>query len=151
MTPADRACSASCLSASHGCPADALPPAPPGLAVNQELESFSDGCKLLQVGQQELALGFKFTARCVLDIREHPDGIPGRLLGHARGAALGGERRASAPLDGSFFPTPRSQMGTDAPHADIAFESMQGDFQVGAACDVGAHTGHHLPCTRTPA
>ncbi|RMZ54508.1 hypothetical protein APUTEX25_002084 [Auxenochlorella protothecoides] len=57
----------------------------PGLAVNQELESFPDGCKLLQVGQQELALGFKFTARC---------------------------------------------MGTAAPHADIVFESVQGDFQV---------------------
>ncbi|KAL6768845.1 PCD1 [Auxenochlorella protothecoides x Auxenochlorella symbiontica] len=103
----------------------------PGLAVNQELETFPDGCKLLQVGQQELALGFKFTARCVLDIREHPDGIPGRLLRPNGGSGAGnGDRGRSAPLDGSSFPAPRSQMGVDAPHADIVFESVQGDFQV---------------------
>ena len=43
-----------------------------GLAVNQCLSRHEHGARLLQVGEQPLALGAKFRARVVLDITVDP-------------------------------------------------------------------------------
>ena len=42
--------------------------APAGLAENRCLQRRQRGAKLLQIGEQEIALGAKFRARVVLDI-----------------------------------------------------------------------------------
>ncbi len=47
-----------------------------GLAVNQCLSRHEHGARLLQVGEQPLALGAKFRARVVLDITVRPS-LPG--------------------------------------------------------------------------
>ncbi len=51
-----------------------------GLAENRCLERTDCGAKLLQVGQQDVAMGFKFKARVVLDIGEHMNGLRAQLL-----------------------------------------------------------------------
>lgn len=43
-----------------------------GLAENRCLERRERGCKLLQVGEQDIALGAKFRARVILDIQVRP-------------------------------------------------------------------------------
>ena len=51
-----------------------------GLAQNECLGRATTGCRLLQVGEQSLALGVKFRARVVLNILEHLSGIPSHLV-----------------------------------------------------------------------
>lgn len=51
-----------------------------GLAQNECLSRHAAGCRLLQVGEQSLALGLKFRAKVVLDIKEHPEGVPRQLI-----------------------------------------------------------------------
>ncbi len=51
-----------------------------GLAQNECLLRQAAGCRLLQIGEQSLGLGLKFRARVVLDIKEHPEGVPLQLI-----------------------------------------------------------------------
>lgn len=51
-----------------------------GLAQNECLSRHVTGCRLLQVGEQSLALGVKFRAKVVLDIVEHASGVPLQML-----------------------------------------------------------------------
>jgi hypothetical protein len=51
-----------------------------GLAKNECLARRDAGARLLQIGEQSLAMGLKFKARVVLDIEEHPSGIAQRLI-----------------------------------------------------------------------
>ena len=51
-----------------------------GLAENRCLERSDGRAKLLQVGEQDVAMGFKFKARVVLDIGEHMHGVRPQLL-----------------------------------------------------------------------
>lgn len=51
----------------------------PGLIENKVLEYKKNGCLLSQVASRRLpVIGLPFTARCVLDVREHPDGFSRR-------------------------------------------------------------------------
>lgn len=87
----------------------------PGLVENRCLERRRGGAKLLQVGSQDLALGLRFTAKCVLDVNEFPSGLPSQLCG------VGG------------FPTPRPSprdLYVDVETRDITFEMLEGDFDV---------------------
>lgn len=54
--------------------------APAGLAKNECLARRPAGARLLQVGEQSLAMGLKFRARVVLDIEEHPSGLAPHLI-----------------------------------------------------------------------
>ncbi|KAL4425111.1 hypothetical protein ABPG77_008216 [Micractinium sp. CCAP 211/92] len=90
----------------------------PGLAENRCLERYADGCRLLQVGKQELGLGLKFRARALLRIREHPAGMPPRLLSRSPnsprrstasskgGGSRGFEPRWPLPLPRGMSPWP---------------------------------------------
>lgn len=44
----------------------------PGLAENRCLSRHAQGARLLQVGEQSVALGAKFRAEVILDIQVHP-------------------------------------------------------------------------------
>lgn len=52
----------------------------PGLAKNECLSRHPAGARLLQIGEQSLAMGLKFRARVVLDIEEHPTGLAEDLI-----------------------------------------------------------------------
>ncbi len=52
----------------------------PGLAKNECLSRHPAGARLLQIGEQSLAMGLKFRARVVLDIEEHPTGLAEDLV-----------------------------------------------------------------------
>ena len=91
------------------------------------------------MGAAEVAFGFKFTARCVLEICEWPDGIPQSICGAStsssddgtwpQGGAGGGgtwPQGGGAGGGGSAFPCPRSPLAV--PHRDISFELVEGDF-----------------------
>lgn len=45
----------------------------PSLATNEVLEPRTNGARLLQVGEQDLALGLKFSARATMDVEEMPE------------------------------------------------------------------------------
>ena len=47
----------------------------PGLAQNEVLQRRSNGCKLLQVGLQRLALGIKLRVETVIEVFELPEGL----------------------------------------------------------------------------
>ena len=51
-----------------------------GLAENRCLQRTNGGARLLQIGEQDVAMGFKFKARVVLDIGEHMHGVRPHLL-----------------------------------------------------------------------
>lgn len=87
----------------------------PGLAQNECLSRHAAGCRLLQVGEQSLALGMKFRARVVLDICEHPCGVPLQLLD-------------DEGVDEGCYPLPRSPIMSSIPR-DISFSLHEGDFQ----------------------
>jgi len=87
----------------------------PGLAQNECLSRHAAGCRLLQVGEQSLALGLKFRAKVVLDIKEHPEGVPRQLID-------------DEAVDLGCFPGPRSSTLRSIPH-DISFSLHEGDFQ----------------------
>lgn len=121
---------------------------------NRCLARRASGCRLLQVGAQDLALGLKFTARCVLEIREHPRGLPdaaapaapslfpallpdlGALFGAgSRGSSDSGSSSSGSDSDGgdgARFPRPRPRRGAAASsqRRDITFEAVDGDFQI---------------------
>lgn len=86
----------------------------PGLVVNRVLQTRRGGAQVLQIGQAEVAFGWKFTARCVLDIQEWERGVPAAMCGPDDG--------------GGVFPSPRSPLAT--PHRDISFELVNGDFEL---------------------
>eukprot|EP00873_Tetraselmis_striata_P006956 jgi/Tetstr1/427220/TSEL_017408.t1 len=90
----------------------------PGLKENTVVEKRSDGALLRQVGQEDLALGVKFTASVLLDIKEHRRGMPASM--------------ASADEDGKVaLPVPQSWGGVHASnYMDITFELVDGDFKV---------------------
>uniref|UniRef100_A0A061R4I9 Polyketide cyclase dehydrase and lipid transport protein n=1 Tax=Tetraselmis sp. GSL018 TaxID=582737 RepID=A0A061R4I9_9CHLO len=84
----------------------------PGLKENRVMEQRKNGVLLLQVGEEDLALGVKFTARVVLNIEEHPRGLPAGRLGD-----LG-------------FPVPKTWAAVNEfNHRDISFELVEGDFK----------------------
>lgn len=87
----------------------------PGLAQNECLSRHAAGCRLLQVGEQSLALGVKFRARVVLDICEYPCGVPLQLLD-------------DEGVDEGCYPLPRSPVMSSVPR-DISFSLHEGDFQ----------------------
>ena len=47
----------------------------PGLAVNECLERTDSGATLLQIGEANTAVGFRFKAKVLLRIREFPTGL----------------------------------------------------------------------------
>ncbi|KAL2630283.1 hypothetical protein R1flu_014969 [Riccia fluitans] len=52
----------------------------PGLAVNELLEKRENGCRLYQVGEQDIALGVKFKAKAVVDCEEKPYEVERNLV-----------------------------------------------------------------------
>jgi len=80
----------------------------PGLAKNECLSRHPAGARLLQIGEQSLAMGLKFRARVVLDIEEHPTGLAEDLVDDLVSCCFeirnaGGEHRAVR-----HCPAPRS-------------------------------------------
>jgi hypothetical protein len=59
-----------------------------GLAKNECLERRRAGARLLQIGEQSLAMGLKFKARVVLDIEEHPAGLAQQLISDEASSAF---------------------------------------------------------------
>ena len=55
-----------------------------GLAENRCLQRSDGGARLLQIGEQDVAMGIKFRARVVLDIGEHMHGVRPQLLSDER-------------------------------------------------------------------
>ena len=55
-----------------------------GLAENRCLQRTDGGARLLQIGEQDVAMGIKFRARVVLDIGEHMNGVRPQLLSDER-------------------------------------------------------------------
>jgi hypothetical protein len=55
-----------------------------GLAENRCLQRTDGGARLLQIGEQDVAMGIKFRARVVLDIGEHIHGVRPQLLSDER-------------------------------------------------------------------
>lgn len=74
-----------------------------------------------QVGAQEVALGIKFSANCVLQCVEHLRGVPEALL-------------SPDCSQQDSFPRPLPAEGASGTR-DIAFTMLEGDFQVGARAD----------------
>lgn len=94
----------------------------PGLSVNKCLARRPNGARLLQIGQQDVGLGFKFSARCVLDCNEHPNGLEQDYC-VSSWKDNGGVWETSCDL----YPIPRSP---DLPCRDITFQLVEGDFLV---------------------
>lgn len=73
----------------------------PGLVENRCLRRDPGGARLLQVGQQEVALGVKFSARCLLEVMEYPGGVPRALCTHGgRQPGLAGKLLGGLGLSG---------------------------------------------------
>ncbi|KAK9801958.1 hypothetical protein WJX73_001180 [Symbiochloris irregularis] len=88
----------------------------PGLAENRCLSRNPKGARLLQVGEQNVALGAKFRAKVILDIQEYYDGVP---MNDCCIGKLG--------LTDGKYPLPRGL--AKAPAHDIVFRMVEGDFQ----------------------
>ena len=74
----------------------------PGLAVNECLERTDSGATLLQIGEANTAVGFRFKAKVLLRIREFPTGLE----------------------EGHKF-----ALETDERKRDITFSQLEGDFR----------------------
>lgn len=80
----------------------------PGLAVNECLERTDSGATLLQIGEANTAVGFRFKAKVKLRITEFPDGLE----------------------EGHKFCLDRDQSdGGDEAVRDITFSQLEGDFK----------------------
>jgi len=90
----------------------------PGLKENTVVEERPRGVLLRQVGQEDLALGVKFTASVLLDIQEYPRGMP------TSKTVANGSGKIALPVPKSWDSVPSSC------HKDITFELVKGDFQV---------------------
>lgn len=92
------------------------------------MQRFRDGCKLEQIGEQDVALGAKFRARVVLDIREHANGIPKGI------SSRDGQQNGRFPLPRS--PLAGAREGTAFPvgiHAEIELFSKNCSY-LGEEC-----------------
>eukprot|EP00271_Cylindrocystis_brebissonii_P004062 TRINITY_DN1543_c0_g1_i1.p1 TRINITY_DN1543_c0_g1~~TRINITY_DN1543_c0_g1_i1.p1 ORF type:complete len:303 (-),score=45.73 TRINITY_DN1543_c0_g1_i1:143-931(-) len=78
----------------------------PSLAENKLLERRPNGAKLLQVGQQKLPFGLRFTARAVVEVVEGPFQMVAAM-------AKGGQRN-----------------GRGHPKRSLEFSMVEGDFKV---------------------
>ncbi len=63
----------------------------PGLSVNECLERTDSGATLLQIGEANTAVGFRFKARVMLSIGEFPEGVPEDHKFHLESDAVAGE------------------------------------------------------------
>jgi hypothetical protein len=107
----------------------------PSLLENRCLERKSNGAVLRQVGAQDVAMGVKFSAACTLDCTEYLEGVPAALCSMS-GSSSSSDEDADTDSDasgrddvGTLLPLPRSTL-PGQPCQDIAFNQLDGDFQV---------------------
>jgi len=107
----------------------------PSLLSNKVVERSAGGCRMEQVGSAELLPGISFRARCTLDVREYPEGIPAALLGSQAEAyddyADVARADISRPLKRDVFPRPFAI--SKLPHRDLTMQSSKdarGDFDL---------------------
>mmetsp|Transcript_39062 Transcript_39062/g.110643 ORF Transcript_39062/g.110643 Transcript_39062/m.110643 type:complete len:293 (-) Transcript_39062:507-1385(-) len=91
----------------------------PGLKENTVIEQRRNGVLLEQVGEEDIAIGVKFTAKVLLEIKEYPRGVPADRLTDSGEIAPG------------KLPKPRCPWGQPSiNYRDISFELQEGDFNV---------------------
>jgi len=114
----------------------------PSLKKNEVLERWDDGVRLKQVGEADLVPGVSFKARCTLDVKEWPEGIPAAMLEGSTGDksiedAADEEIASTAdiPLVRGVFPRPFAI--SHLPHRDLTMQSVEsgrfgfgGDFSI---------------------
>lgn len=101
----------------------------PGLEVSRCLNKRPGGARLLQEATQNIALGFTFRARCILDVKEWPRGISRELCWSGTVGDLDEFENQFVIKDTTTrtkFPEPRGLF--EAPTSDISFDLVEGDF-----------------------
>ena len=96
--------------------------------VRRVAQKFSNGCRLEQVGEQDVALGAKFKARVVLSIHEYEGGVPKSQLAE----------------DKEPFPLPRSPIpgqcarrgGSTSSDLDLGVCAPSAGRPTGRACPI---------------
>jgi hypothetical protein len=100
----------------------------PGLEVSRCLNRRPGGARLLQEATQDIALGLRFRARCILDVEEWPRGISQELCwSNTIGDIDEFENQFTMKNTEMIkFPEPRCLLQTSA--SDISFDLVEGDF-----------------------
>lgn len=114
-----------------------------GLKENRCLKRWETGAEILQVGQQDIVAGFKFTARSILLVEEHMHGIPkdwqsDEIISPPRSWLVKKRRDQSwnSQTSNAFLQNSRWQTNadvrksSDCAYRDISFQQVEGDFQV---------------------
>lgn len=99
--------------------------------MNECIRRFEGGgARLLQVGAQDIAFGIKFSARCVLDVLEFPEGLPQDCCISLSSYEYTRSTSDSGESDGDcLFPLPRVSL-SGLPYKDLTFKLVEGDFLV---------------------
>lgn len=132
----------------------------PGLKENRCLKRWETGAEILQVGQQDIVAGFKFTARSILLVEEHMHGIPkdwqsDEIISPPRSWLVKKRRDQSwnSQTSNAFLQNSRWQTNadvrksSDCAYRDISFQQVEGDFQVFKGLWRMHRNGEKSPCT----
>ncbi|CAI5487661.1 unnamed protein product [Closterium sp. Naga37s-1] len=100
----------------------------PSLATNQMLQRRSNGARLLQVGEQDVAMGIKFRAKVVVDVEEGeeerlPRAFP-RSFSSSDSSGSGSSGSSGEESDAAI-----GGVGGSTRRRRIHFKMVEGDFQ----------------------
>ncbi|CAI6012046.1 unnamed protein product [Closterium sp. NIES-65] len=98
----------------------------PSLATNQMLQRRSNGARLLQVGEQDVAMGIKFRAKVVVDVEE---GEEERLPRDLPRSFSSTDCSSSSSSSGEESDAVIGRVGGSIRRRCIHFKMVEGDFQ----------------------
>ncbi|CAI5469894.1 unnamed protein product [Closterium sp. Yama58-4] len=103
----------------------------PSLATNQMLQRRSNGARLLQVGEQDVAMGIKFRAKVVVDVEEGEDERLPRSSSSdgSSGSGGGNSSSSSSSSSGEESDAGIGGVGGSMRRRRIHFKMVEGDFQ----------------------
>ncbi|CAI7829439.1 unnamed protein product [Closterium sp. NIES-53] len=101
----------------------------PSLATNQMLQRRSNGARLLQVGEQDVAMGIKFRAKVVVDVEEGEEERLPRDLPRSFSSTDCSSSSSSSSSSGEESDAGVGRVGGSMRRRRIHFKMVEGDFQ----------------------
>ncbi|CAI5510566.1 unnamed protein product [Closterium sp. Naga37s-1] len=116
----------------------------PSLATNQMLQRRSNGARLLQVGEQDVAMGIKFRAKVVVDVEEGEEERLPRAFPRSLSSGSSSDGSIGSGSSGEESDAGIGGVGGSMRRRRIHFKMVEGDFQK----FVGVWTlEEQLPCS----